>query len=151
MATWAEFEAAAPEIAAVGRALLERHNLAYLATVRRDGSPRLHPVCPFILEGRLLVSTPPSSPKAGDQMRDGRYVIHMLPGENDDEFSVRGRAALITDVAFKERAGEHAHYVRMEDCLFAYDIEEAHTAYWVNVGQPGTYPVRRRWAERTPP
>jgi hypothetical protein len=33
----------------------------------------------------------------------------------------------------------------MEDCLFDYDIEEANTAYWVNVGQPGTYPQRRKW------
>jgi hypothetical protein len=145
VASWGEFEAAAPEIAAVGRGLLEKHTLAYLATTRRDGSPRVHPVCPFIIDGRLLVSTPTTSPKAGDQLRDGRYVIHMLPGENDDEFSVRGRASLIIDVAFKEKAGAHAHYVRMEDYLFEYDIEEANTAYWVNVGQPGTYPQRRRW------
>jgi hypothetical protein len=145
MTTWAQFEAAAPEIAAVGRALLEKHDLAYLATVRPDGSPRVHPVCPFIIEGRLLVSTPASSPKVRDQQRDGRYVLHMLPGANDDEFSVRGRASLVTDTAFKQRASEHAHYVRMEDCLFDYDIGEANTAYWVNVGQPGTYPERRKW------
>ena len=63
----------------------------------------------------------------------------------DDEFSVRGRASLVTDPALKERACEHAHYVRMEDCLFEYDIEEAHTACWVNVGKPGTYPVRQKW------
>jgi general stress protein 26 len=143
--TWAEFERQAPEIAAVGKALLEKHKLAYLATVRRDGAPRVHPVCPFIIEGRLLVSTPTSSPKAHDQLRDGRYVIHMLPGEDDAEFSVRGRASLVRDPAFKERACQHAHYVRMEDRLFEYDIEEARTAYWVNVGQPGTYPVRRAW------
>ncbi|HET6615724.1 MAG TPA: pyridoxamine 5'-phosphate oxidase family protein [Dehalococcoidia bacterium] len=145
MATWAQFEEASPEIAAVGRALLEKHQLAYLATIRPDGAPRLHPVSPFIIEGTLLVSTPPSSPKARDQQRDGRYVLHMLPGDNDDEFSVRGRASLITDAAFKERACQHAHYVRMEDCLFTYDIEEARTAWWVNVGQPGTYAERRVW------
>jgi hypothetical protein len=145
MATWAEFEAAAPEMAMAGRALLEKHNLAYLATARRDGAPRVHPVCPFIIEGRLLVSTPQSSPKARDQQRDGRYMLHMLPGDNDDEFSVRGRVTLVTDRAFKVRACEHAHYVRMEDFLFEYDIDEARTAYWVNVGQPGTYPVRRAW------
>lgn len=145
MASWREFETAAPEIAAAGRALLEKHNLAYLATIRRDGAPRLHPVCPFVLDGRLLVSTPASSPKSRDQMRDPRYVIHMLPGDNDDEFSVRGHAALIDDAAFKRTATQHAHYVRMEDCLFEYSIERADTAYWVNVGQPHTYAVRRRW------
>ena len=96
MATWAQFEEASPDIAAVGRALLEKHQLAYLATIRPDGAPRLHPVSPFIIEGTLLVSTPPSSPKVRDQQRDGRYVLHMLPGDNDDEFSVRGRASLVT-------------------------------------------------------
>lgn len=145
MATWAQFEAASPEIAAVGRALLERHNLAYLATLRPGGAPRLNPVCPFIIEGRLLVSTPASSPKAAAQQRDGRYMLHFLPGDNDDEFSVRGLARLVTDSAFKYRACANAHYVRMEDCLFEYDITEARTAYWVDVGQPGTYPVRRKW------
>jgi hypothetical protein len=145
MVTWAQLADAAPDIAAVGRALLEKHQLAYLATIRPDGAPRVHPVSPFIIEGRLLVSTPASSPKAAEQQRDGRYMLHMLPGDNDDEFSVRGLASLITDAAFKERACEHAHYVRMEDCLFEYDIAEARTAYWVNVGQPGTYPVRRKW------
>src|SRR6185295_1432490 len=97
MATWAEFTAAAPEIAAVGAHLLETNTLAYLATVRADGAPRVHPVCPFIIDGRLYVATPPSSPKARDQLRDRRYVIHMLPGENDDEFRIRGRARSITD------------------------------------------------------
>jgi hypothetical protein len=145
MPSWHDFELAAPDIAAVGRALLEKHQLAYLATIRPDGAPRLHPVSPFIIDGTLLVSTPPSSPKVRDQQRDGRYVLHMLPGDNDDEFSVRGRASLVTDAAFKERACRYAHYVRMEDCLFAYDIEEARTAWWVNVGQPGTYAERRVW------
>jgi hypothetical protein len=145
MASWAEFEVAAPEIAAVGQALLEKHHLAYLATVRRDGAPRVHPVSPAIIEGRLLVCSLHSSPKVRDQLRDPRYMLHMLPGKDDDEFSVRGRASLIKDSAFKERASHHAHYFRVEDALFEYDIEEARTAYWVNVGQPGTYAKRRVW------
>src|SRR6202521_2653044 len=96
MATWGEFREAAPEIAAVGVRLLEQHHLAYLATVRADGAPRVHPVSPFIIDGRLYVATPPTSPKARDQLRDRRYVLHMLPGENDDEFRIRGRARSVT-------------------------------------------------------
>ncbi len=37
--------------------------------------------------------------------------------------------------------------MKEHDRIFEYDIEAAATAYWVNVGQPGTYPVRRRWPE----
>lgn len=80
MAAWREFEAAEPELAASGRRLIESHQIAYLATVRADGAPRLHPVSPQIIDGALYVCTPRSSPKARDQLRDGRYVLHCLPG-----------------------------------------------------------------------
>jgi hypothetical protein len=146
MVTWNEFAATQPEMAALGKALLQEHQLAYLATVRADGSPRLHPVSPQIIDGRLFVATPRSSPKARDQIRDGRYVMHLLPGKNDDEFRLRGRARMLTDAAEVARVcGQGPHYFREADYLFEYDIEEVATAYWVNVGQPGTYAERRSW------
>lgn len=146
MATWQAMIEAAPEIGAMGVALLEKHGMAYLATVRVDGAPRVHPVCPFIVDGRLYVATPRTSPKARDQLRDPRVVLHLLPGENDDEFRIRGRARAITDE--EARAAIRAagpHFLKDDDYYFEYDIEEAATAYWEHVGQPGTYPVRRSW------
>ena len=154
MATWAEFAESAPEMADLGLKLLERFGLAYLGTVRRDGAPRLHPVCPFIAQGRLFVATNPASPKRNDLMRDGRYVLHMLPGENDAEFLVRGRASQVTDAETRAIAVEGASQfgdgtlrVEPEELVFEYDIEQAATAYWENVGQPDTRPVRRSWRE----
>lgn len=146
MAAWAEFARAEPEMAALGLRLLEQYHVAYIATVRRDGAPRLHPVSPFIAGGEMMVGTPPSSPKARDQLRDPRTVIHFLPGKDDDEFRLRCRARSIT--APDERArvkAEGPHFLKDDDYYFAYDIEAVATAYWVNVGQPGTYPVRRSW------
>ena len=120
--------------------------MAYLATVRRDGSPRVHPVSPFIIDGHLLVATPPASPKADDQVRDGRYMLHALPGDDDAEFSVRGRAILLADGPVRDAILAKApHWVKRDDCIFEYDIEQAATAYWVNAGKPGTYPVRGSW------
>jgi hypothetical protein len=48
MATWSEFEQADPTMAAAGRKLLYQFGigLGYLATVRKDGGPRVHPICP---------------------------------------------------------------------------------------------------------
>jgi uncharacterized pyridoxamine 5'-phosphate oxidase family protein len=146
MATWKEFATAEPDMASVGLALLERFHIAYLATVRADGSPRVHPVSPFIIDGRLFVATPQGSPKARDQIRDGRYVLHMLPGKDDAEFRIRGRAHSVVDS--EERAmvlDRGPHYVKGDDHIFEYDIEEAATAHWEKVGEPGTYPVRRIW------
>lgn len=146
MVTWAEFEAADPQMAAAGQGMLVPNKIAYLATVRADGAPRVHPVSPFIIEGRLFVATPPASPKARDQIRDGRYIIHALPGDDDYEFRIRGRSRLMADSETKALVREHCpHFVKEDDCLFEYDIEEAAAAYWVNVGQPGTYPERRSW------
>ncbi len=133
-------------MAAIGLALIERFHIAYLATVRADGAPRVHPVSPFIIEGRLIVATPQGSPKALDQVRDGRYVLHMLPGKDDQEFRIRGRARLLEPGPLRDAVlRDGPHYVKEEDYIFEYDIEDAATAYWVHVGQPGTYPVRQQW------
>jgi hypothetical protein len=146
MASWGEFADARPEMAANGLALLEKFQIVYLATVRADGAPRVHPVSPFIIEGRLFVATPQGSPKARDQLRDGRYAIHMLPGKDDAEFRIRGCAHAVTDAATRAMVLERGpHYVKEHDHIFEYAIEEAATAYWEKVGQPGTYPVRRSW------
>jgi hypothetical protein len=149
VATWAQFAEAEPVMAALGLRLLEKYHLAYLATVRADGAPRVHPVSPFIIDGRLIVATPRGSPKAADQLRDGRYVLHLLPGDDDDEFRVRGRTRAITDEADRQRVRDAGpHFVKPEDYYFEYDIESAAAARWVNVGQPGTYPERTSWSEK---
>ena len=53
MITWRELAAAEPERAEAGGSLLSQFDvgLAFLATVRKDGAPRLHPVCPVLSSG----------------------------------------------------------------------------------------------------
>ena len=57
MVTWKEFAAAEPDLADIDRSLLFqfRVGLAFLATVRKDGGPRLHPVCPVLSNDRLFM------------------------------------------------------------------------------------------------
>jgi hypothetical protein len=144
--SWGAFARAEPEMAATGRDLLDQHGIVFLATVRTDGSPRLHPVCPFLLEDGLFVATPVASLKGRDQQRDGRYAMHWMPGKDDAEFRIRGLVRLLPRGADRDGViARGPHYARDEDLIFEYDIAEAATAYWVNVGQPGTYAVRRRW------
>lgn len=146
MATWGEFADARPDMAGVLRSSLDWIPITYLATVSADGAPRVHPVCPVIADGRMYVAMLPSSPKAGDLRRDGRYAMHALPGKRDDEFYVTGRATLIEDEPTRALVTETAaHEIRADDLIFDFDIERAMTAYWEKVGQPGTYPVRQFW------
>jgi hypothetical protein len=146
MATWSDFAAARPDMADVLLKLLDWIPITYLATVRSDGSPRVHPVCPIIADGRVFVATPPTSPKRHDLLRDGRYAMHALPGKRDDEFYVTGRATLVTDETVRSLVATTAkHEVRPDDLIFEFDIEHAMTAHWEKVGQPGTYAVRELW------
>ena len=61
-ASWQEFEAARPDLAAAGQQLFYQFGvgLAFLSTVRPDGGPRLHPMCPVLVSGRLGAHIIPS-------------------------------------------------------------------------------------------
>ncbi len=107
--SWKEFERCAPKMAALGFKRLNR-KVAYLAAIRKDGSPRLHPVTPFIGNGMLFIFTEPSSPKIRDLRRDGRYSLHCSvdkkEGEPLIEFLVSGTAQVISDADVRRQAAE---------------------------------------------
>lgn len=137
MVSWNEFENRAPEMAQAGLKLLYQFGvgLAFLATVRRDGGPRLHPICPTVVGGNLYSLLLPSSPKCGDLKRDGRYALHTFPPvENDDEFLVMGRAYFIDDRAREAlvRADQVARGMTSaeDEALFRFDIDRVmHAKY----------------------
>jgi hypothetical protein len=169
MATWGEFEGQAPEVATVAHALwpgivaLEAgapppvgrptFAVAYLATVRRDGAPRLHPFCPVLAGGRLFAAIPRTSPKGWDLRRDPRCVIHAMPGLEDDELCLRAEArevtdaatrALVVEVVERSRVGGMIETVR-DDPLFELDLQQVDVARWLDIGQPGTRAERAQW------
>lgn len=154
MASWAEFEAAEPQLASFG---LERlcgfgdgaMPIGYLATVRAsDKGPRVHPVCPFFADGRFYVTIPRVSPKSADLRADPRYMLHSFPTDRDEEFSIRGEARFVSDVAERGVVAEACTFasgVRDDDDVFELDIVRADSTTWMNWAQADTYPVRRRW------
>jgi hypothetical protein len=139
VATWADFAAAEPELAKKGFALLSIP-VAYLATVKKDGSPRLHPLSPIFADGRLFVAIEGTAPRRHDLVRDGRYAIHGLPpmlGPDYDEFEINltGRARRVTDTTTRDlvNAAEHARHrpdIADDAWLFELDIEMALTTVW---------------------
>ncbi len=92
-------------MAEAGRTLIYqfRVGLGYLATVRRDGTPRVHPVCPVIANGGLYLFIGNRSPKLRDLLRDGRFALHSFPNPQvDDEFTVSGRAERVDDAGIRQ-------------------------------------------------
>jgi hypothetical protein len=148
VASWAEFEAAAPGLAAEGKRLFYQFGvgLGFLATVRKDGGPRLHPVCPVIAADGLYVFVVPS-PKRADLRRDGRYALHSYPpDEVDDEFCVTGHAAEILDPGVRAKVA-HAYHDEVGEgwALFALDVERClHAKYRHRGDWPPTY---AKWAD----
>ena len=125
MTTWAEFEAAAPALAARGRELLHRGDAdeALLATVRDDEPPRIHPINVAIVDGHLYAFILASA-KRTDLERDGRYALHTHQDPAaPSEFAVRGRASLVTSAAAAVgrrgrvvvRGRRHVHALRVLD------------------------------------
>jgi Pyridoxamine 5'-phosphate oxidase len=99
MVTWHAFEDEAPELASFGRERTDRR-VSFLATVRGDGGPRVHPVTPWIVDGHLYVRMYSTSPKVADLGRDPRFALHSMM-DNDDgiggEFAMSGRAESVED------------------------------------------------------
>jgi hypothetical protein len=103
MITWTEFERQQPALADAGRGQLYQHGigLAFLATIRPDGGPRVHPVCPVISDAGLHLLIV-AGPKRQDLRRDGRYALHSEtspPPRQDDGFALTGRATEVADTA----------------------------------------------------
>jgi hypothetical protein len=114
MITWNEFERLRPALAKAGRTQLYQAGigLGFLATVRLDGGPRVHPVCPVISPAGLHVLIV-SGPKQADLRRDGRYALHSEtcpPPREEDGFAIIGQATEVTDPSVRAviRAQLHA-------------------------------------------
>lgn len=96
LSRWKHLRKERPELADAGRRLFYQFGvgLAFLGTVRRDGGPRLHPVCPFFTDDGLYLFVVPS-PKRDDLHRDRRYALHSYPcPDNEDAFYLVGEAVL---------------------------------------------------------
>jgi hypothetical protein len=151
MTSWAEFEREAPALAESGRWLLGQNGgVFFLATVRKDGSPQLHPVMPHIIEGELCVFVVAFSSKHRDLERDGRYALHAIPtGPDNREFLVSGRARSERDVAARARAVEATGRDLQDwETLFIFDIEKALGTSWANWGTGQMpWPTFTRWKQ----
>jgi hypothetical protein len=146
--SWKDLELAAPRLATEGRRLLYARGdgEAFLATVRDDAAPRVHPINVGIVDGTLYAFIG-RSPKQVDLLQDGRFAIHSHQDPaQPDELELRGRARLVEDGA--ERAAVASVWFFEPDetyALFAFDIEAAILGERAADEWPPRY---SRWPER---
>jgi hypothetical protein len=105
MLTWPQFTDARPDLARLGAEFLFEFDvgLAFLASVRADGGPRVHPICPLLTERGLYAFIVPG-PKLADLRRDARYALHsetFPPPRHDDAFYLTGCITELDDARLR--------------------------------------------------
>lgn len=147
MISWADFKTQQPELARQGADLLYHFGvgLAFLSTIRADGGPRLHPICPLLTEAGLYAFIVPS-PKRGDLHRDGRYAMHSFPmDDNEDAFYLSGvtrNVAIpeVRDQLGRQFADERSEFAvpppGAEQHLFEFHLEAAMLTRTTGHGDP---------------
>ncbi|MFF3361323.1 pyridoxamine 5'-phosphate oxidase family protein [Streptomyces misionensis] len=99
---WADFTAAEPALARTAQERFGAFRHHVLATVRRDGSPRLSGLEVRFHDGGLWLGMMPDSQKARDLLRDPRFALHVNPG---DGTGMAGGDVRISGRAYEVGAG----------------------------------------------
>jgi Pyridoxamine 5'-phosphate oxidase len=103
---WEDVERQAPQLAGVMHDRLLGPGVLLVATIRLDGTPRLSPVEPLVLDGDLWLSMMWQSRKATDLLRDDRILVHSITTTREGgegELKVRGSAQSINDPTLRRR------------------------------------------------
>jgi hypothetical protein len=153
MVAWRAVAESAPEFAARVRQRFDEHKHKTMATLRRDGSPRISGIEAQFVDGELWFGSMSGAVKALDLRRDPRFALHgpSVDADEDDpaawggDAKLSGRAVEITDPARVEAAframgaepGQHAG-----SHLFKADIEEV---VLTRVGDPPDHLVIELW------
>ncbi len=105
MASWDEVSRAAPELSAAVQRIFDAHIHKVLATLRRDGSPRVSGTEVSFRDGEVWLGSMPDALKARDLQRDPRCALHSSPSDAEmtgGDAKIAGRAVEITDPAALE-------------------------------------------------
>jgi hypothetical protein len=140
---WAVLEREDVALAAFGQERLDG-KVAYLATLRKDGRPRAHPVTPIIGDGHVFIFLEPSSPRTRDLEESPDFCLHCARSDSSGsrgELKTTGVAVKVLDKETRDLAESISNFrPSVRSLLFELYIADAlSTAY--RSGQP----KRRRW------
>ena len=143
MTGWSEIAAAEPEFAGRVQRLFDAYTNKTIATLRRDGSPRISAIEAQFTDGDLRVGMMIDSVKAADVLRDSRIALHSPspdpPGGDHSGWAgdakLAGRAVQITDPALVATLPQAGH-------LFRIDVTEV---VLTRLGDPADHLVIESW------
>jgi hypothetical protein len=153
MVSWKEFAAAEPDLAEKVQACFDAHTHKTLATLRRDGSPRISGIELHFTDGEVRFGTMSGSTKARDLLRDGRMAVHSASPDPETrsevvewagDAKIAGRAVHFPDPATTEPSADAPP---ADATTFRIDVTEVvHNSLG---GDPPDHMVIDYWTERT--
>ena len=137
MARWADIQAAEPEFAAAVQARFDAHRHKIMATIRKDGSPRVSGIEVNFQDGEVWFGSMPGARKLDDLQRDPRLALHCNSDDPPDDATtwsgdakLSGRAVEVNDperlksMADTAAGGSEGGDEEMPGHLFRVDISE---------------------------
>ena len=135
MASWREIEAAEPAFAKRAQMRFDAYKHKTIATLRKDGSPRISGIEAEFKDGEVTLGMMPGSVKARDLQRDPRLALHSGT-EDPKEKPQEVVDAKLSGIA-KEIPGDEHH-------VFHIDVKEVVV---VSIGDPTDHLVIETWHE----
>ena len=110
MTSWSDIEREVPELAAAARGFLDAHTHKTIATLRKDGSPRISGIEAAFADGELTFGSMARAVKVADLARDARFALHSA---SDDPPGWKGDAK-VAGRAVQTRSDEKSHHYRAD-------------------------------------
>jgi hypothetical protein len=135
VASWAEFEAEVPELAARVRERLDAHGHKTIATIRRDGSPRISGTETEFSDGELWIGSMLDALKARDLQRDPRFALHSA-SEDPDVWSGDAKLAGVAEEVSAPDATSHRFRLDLHE-VSTVGLDETRKFLLIDVWTPG--------------
>ena len=135
MASWGEIEASEPDFARRVQSRFDAYKHKTMATLRKDGAPRISGIEAEFKDGQVVLGMMPGSLKAKDLQRDPRLALHSGTEDPDEKPHV------VIDAKLSGSAVEitgHDHHV------FNVDVKEVVV---ISLGEPADHLVIETWRE----
>jgi hypothetical protein len=140
VASWSEFEAEAPELAARVRERFDAHGHKTIATLRRDGSPRISGTEARFEDGELWIGSMENALKAHDLQRDPRFALHSA-SEDPDVWTGDAKVAGVAEELPSSDGKSHRFRLDISEASTV-GLNEARNRLVIEIWKPGAE-VRR--------